>query len=113
VPDINYGNPFSFTQEFFDVICSGLTEFPLARAVAASNDCPGLFSPITLTNHADDGGGRKAGWERRVSAAERHNPNLIYRYLDPRRTANVHLADGGVSDNLGQRVAGSSRWPGV
>ena len=63
--DINYGNPFIFTQEFFDVLCSDLYQFPLARAVAASNGFPGLFSPVTLTNHAADCGGRRPGWERR------------------------------------------------
>ena len=31
---------------------------------------------------------------------------LIDRYLDPNKTRFVHLADGGVSDNLGLRVAG-------
>src|SRR4249920_943299 len=43
--DMNYGSPFMFTQEFFDVICSDLRQFPVARAVAASNGFPGLFSP--------------------------------------------------------------------
>jgi NTE family protein len=113
--DINYGNPFIFTQEVFDVICSDLTNFPLARAVAASNGFPGLFSPVTLTNRAEDCGGRKPGWERRVTATQRRDPlsrlgvqaNLIDRYLDPRRTRYVHLADGGISDNLSLRVAGS------
>jgi NTE family protein len=113
--DISYGAPFLFTQEGFDVICSDLSEFPLARAVAASNGFPGLFSPITLTNHAQDCAGRVPGWERRVSAEERRNPlsrigtqaQLTDRYLDPNRTKYVHLADGGISDNLGLRVAGS------
>jgi NTE family protein len=113
--DISYGAPFLFTQEGFDIICSDLSEFPLARAVAASNGFPGLFSPITLTNHAADCGGRVPGWERRVTAEERRNPlsrigtqaQLTDRYLDPNRTKYVHLADGGISDNLGLRVAGS------
>jgi NTE family protein len=113
--DINYGNPFIFTQEVFDVICSDLTNFPLARAVAASNGFPGLFSPVTLTNRAADCGGRIPGWERRVTVEQRRDPlsrlgaqaNLLDRYLDPRRTRYVHLADGGVSDNLGLRVAGA------
>jgi NTE family protein len=112
--DINYGNPFIFTQEFFDVLCSDLYQFPLARAVAASNGFPGLFSPVTLTNHAADCGGRRPGWERRVTEAERQDPlsrlgnqaNLLDRYLEPGRTKYVHLVDGGVSDNLGLRVAG-------
>jgi NTE family protein len=113
--DVNYGTPFMFTQEFFDLLCSDLEPFPLARAVAASNGFPGLFSPITLSNHAADCGGRKPGWERRVTEAERRDPlsrlgvqaAAIDRYLDPGRTRYVHLVDGGVSDNLGLRVAGS------
>jgi NTE family protein len=112
--DSNYGTPFLFTQEFFDVLCSDLEAFPVARAVAASNGFPGLFSPITLTNHAADCAGRKPGWERRVPEADRRNPlsrlgvqaAAIDRYLDPSRTRYVHLVDGGVSDNLGLRVAG-------
>jgi NTE family protein len=112
--DTNYGTPFLFTQEFFDVLCSDLEAFPVARAVAASNGFPGLFSPITLTNHAADCAGRKPGWDRRVSEADRRDPlsrlgvqaKAIDRYLDPNKTRYVHLVDGGVSDNLGLRVAG-------
>jgi NTE family protein len=112
--DINYGSPFMFTQEFFDVLCSDLQQFPIARAVAASNGFPGLFSPITLTNHAADCGGRQPGWLRRVPEADRRNPlsrlgvqaALLEKYLDPRQTRYAHLVDGGVADNLGLRVAG-------
>jgi NTE family protein len=49
-----------------------------------------------------------------VPEADLHNPlsrlgvqaKLIERYLDPSKTRYVHLVDGGVSDNLGLRVAG-------
>ena len=112
--DLNYGSPFIFTQEFFDIICSDLEEFPLARAVAASNGFPGLFSPVTLTNNAADCHGRKPGSLLRVTDEQRRDPlsrmgtaaNLLDRYLDPDRTKYIHLADGGISDNLGLRVAG-------
>src|SRR5205085_11450357 len=112
--DLNYGTPFVFSQEFFDVLCSDLDAFPIARAVAASNGFPGLFSSITLTNHAADCGGRRPGWLRRVPETDLHNPlsrlgvqaKLIERYLDLSKTRYVHLIDGGVSDNLGLRVAG-------
>ena len=112
--DLNYGTPFLFSQEFFDIICSDLESFPVARAVAASNGFPGLFSAVTLTNHAADCGGREPGWLRRVPEADLHNPlsrlgvqaRLIERYLDPSKTRYLHLVDGGVSDNLGLRVAG-------
>ena len=113
--DISYGNSFSFTQDFFDLICSDLSEFPVARAVAASSAFPGLFSPVTLTSHATDCGGRRPGWERRVSESERRDPlsrlgtqaSILDHYLDPTRTRYVHLADGGISDNLSLRVTGS------
>jgi NTE family protein len=112
--DISYGNAFSFTQETFDLICSDLSEFPIARAVAASNGFPGLFSPVTLTSHAADCGGRRPGWERRVGVSDRHDPlsslgrqaNILDQYLDPNRTSYVHLADGGIADNLALRIAG-------
>ena len=112
--DISYGNAFPFTQESFDLICSDLSEFPIARAVAASNGFPGLFSPVTLTSHTADCGGRRPGWERRVGESERRDPlsrlgmqaKVLDQYLDPTRTSYVHLADGGVSDNLALRVAG-------
>jgi len=83
--------------------------------VAASNGFPGLFSPVTLTNEAARCGGRRPGWERRVTGAQRLDPFSrvgaeavgVERYLDPNRTRYVHLSDGGVSDNLALRVVGS------
>jgi NTE family protein len=113
--DLSYGSPFLFTQESFDVICSDLSAFPLARAVAASNGFPGLFSAVTLTNHAADCEGRRPAWRQRIAESELEDPfsrlgvqaNTLDRYLDPQKTKYLHLADGGISDNLGLRVAGS------
>ena len=110
--DLAYGSPILFTQNTFDLICSDLSRFPVARAVAASNGFPGLFSPITLTSRAADCGGRKPGWLSRVTEAQLSDPlsrigmqaRLSERYLDPDRTRYVHLVDGGVSDNLALRA---------
>ena len=76
---------------------------------------PRSVSPVTLTNRAADCGGRRPGWERRITEAQRRDPlsrlgvqaNNLDRYLDPTRVTYVHLADGGISDNLALRVAGS------
>jgi NTE family protein len=114
--DIAYGSPFAFTQEIFDLICSDLDDLPIARAVAASNGFPGLLSPITLTNHAAACDGRRPGWLRRVTEAQRVDPmsrigneaRNADRYLDNDRTRYVHLVDGGVSDNLALRGAGTA-----
>ena len=113
--DISFGTPFLFTQDRFDLICSDLDDFPVARAVAASNGFPGLFSPVTLTNHAAACGGRRPGWLRRVTDAQRSDPRSrvanearsAERYLDSERTKYVHLVDGGVADNLAMRAAGA------
>jgi len=114
--DLSYGTPFLFTQETFDLICSDLDVFPVARAVAASNGFPGLFSPVTLTNRAAQCGGRKPAWLAQLTPAERADPLsrigvqaiAAERYLDARQTAYVHLVDGGVSDNLALRAGGSA-----
>lgn len=114
--DLSYGTPFLMTQDSFDLICSDLEPFPVARAVAASNGFPGLFSPVTLTNRAAQCGGRKPGWLTNFPESERHNPlsrlNVerisADRYLDPEQTKYLHLVDGGVSDNLAMRAVGSA-----
>jgi NTE family protein len=111
--DVSYGAPFLFTQENFDLICASMDSFPLARAVAASNGFPGLFSPVTLTSRTADCGGRKPGWLEHVTAAEVNDPLSRLgrqavsadRYLDPQQTSYLHLVDGGVSDNLALRAA--------
>ncbi len=107
---------FCSPRSTFDLICSELDDLPVARAVAASNGFPGLLSPITLTNHAAACDGRRPGWLRRVTEAQRVDPMSrvgneargAERYLDNDRTRYVHLIDGGVSDNLALRAAGAS-----
>ncbi len=107
--DFSFGTPFSFTAYNFDLICSEFGSFPLARAVAASNGFPVLFSPVTLQNHR--------GADCRVPVPDRPDPALIRanprtrrvaqtmeRYLDSERTPWIHLMDGGIADNLAMRA---------
>jgi predicted acylesterase/phospholipase RssA len=49
----DFGNeqPFTFTQNDFDLICSDVDAYPVRNAVAASAGFPILFTPIQLTNH--------------------------------------------------------------
>jgi NTE family protein len=109
--DIANGISFSFTQPYFDLICSDLTSFPVARAVAASNGFPVLFSPITLTSHTPDCRGVRpptaapAEWAETSDELSRRAllARTANRYLDPERTKYVHLLDGGISDNLALR----------
>ena len=48
--DLGIGNRFTFTQERFNLLCSDLGSFSVARAVAASSAVPVAFAPITLRN---------------------------------------------------------------
>jgi NTE family protein len=109
--DIANGIAFSFTQPTFDLICSDLSSFPVARAVAASNGFPVLFSPITLTSHTPDCRGVRpptaapAEWAATTDELSRRAllARIANRYLDPDRTKYVHLLDGGIADNLALR----------
>lgn len=106
--DLSYGTPFAFTPRTFDLICSNLATFPLARAVAASNGFPGVFTPITIENFRDpncrlppprDVGELAAAGDRR----SRMLAASYGRYLSTERTRWLHLMDGGISDNLAMR----------
>lgn len=106
--DVTHGSPFSFIQDQFDLICSDLTTYPLARAVAASNGFPVLFSPITLKNYAENCVGHPPRWITKWSddppvTREHEAARVATRYLDPQQTKYVHLLDGGISDNLAMR----------
>jgi NTE family protein len=109
--DIANGISFTFTQPTFDLICSDLLSFPVARAVAASNGFPVLFSPITLTSHTPDCRGVRpptaapAEWAETTDELSRRGllARIDNRYLDPERTKYVHLLDGGIADNLALR----------
>jgi NTE family protein len=109
--DIANGIPFSFTQPYFDLICSDLSTFPVARAVAASNGFPVLFSPITLISYNQRCQAKRpptaapAAWADTPDELSRHAllARTANRYLDPERTQYVHLLDGGISDNLALR----------
>jgi NTE family protein len=109
--DIVGGTAFPFNQNSFDLLCSDLGSFPVARAVAASAAFPVLFSPITLISHSSgcqahpppnappNDGGNGAGTLSRESVLAAN----AARQMDPERTRYVHLMDGGIADNLGLR----------
>lgn len=110
--DISYGVPFTFNQFSFDLLCADLPSFPVARAVAASNGFPVLFTPITLANHAERCGGVPPLVQEfgRIAEARPYSREaLYYRQIsalaDPKRTKYVHLMDGGITDNLALRNA--------
>ena len=108
--DMSYGTRIGFTQDAFDLICSDLSPFPVARAAAASSAVPMVLSPITLRNYAGTCGYKiPEGFEEMLkgrAVSERHFylVNNLSVYLDSKKKRYIHLVDGGVSDNLGLRA---------
>ncbi len=108
--DLSTGNPFRFNQDQFDFLCSDLSSFPVARAVAASSAIPILFQPVLLRNYSGTCGFEKPLWLKQ--ALKRSRPSSVRRwrsarimasYLDKELRPYVHLVDGGISDNLAIR----------
>jgi NTE family protein len=110
--DLTEGTIFPFMQEYFDFICSDLTDYPVARATAASSAVPVVLSPITLKNYRNE---RDCGYmpkgihkvlkERDKSRRYYQALHVSQYLLEPEKKRYVHLVDGGISDNLGLRMA--------
>jgi NTE family protein len=107
--DMTLGARFEFTQDQFDLLCSNLSEVPVARAVAASSAFPVLLSPLTLKNYAGTCDFQEPEWvtnamDDRDIAARRFNEAVQTRsYLDMAKRPYLHLLDGGIADNIGLR----------
>jgi len=108
--DLSTGNPFHFVQDQFDFICSDLTGFPVARAVAASAGLPPYFPPLVLDNYSGSCGFRMPAWlrqsldEGRTSFDRRSvGARILASYLNPSVRPYIHLIDGGYSDYFGIR----------
>jgi NTE family protein len=108
--DLAYGVRFSFVQEYFDLLCSDLASFPVARAVAASSAVPVMFSPVVVQNHSgchkDD-----TTWLANVNARAEDNEELatltfgLETFADKEQREFIHFVDGGITDNTGLRAA--------
>lgn len=108
--EMTLGTRFQFTQNYADIICTDLSELPVARAVAASSAVPLLFSPITIVNRAGECGWQQPAWATAALASENRSSRLYnlasnITELDNREEhPYLHLFDGGLADNLGLRA---------
>ncbi len=107
--DLGYGVRFSFIQEYFNLLCSDIASFPVARAVTASSAVPVLFYPVVVKNYQHCKS-KKPDW---MAAAERRAENDqelslivegIQSYYNKDRRKYAHFVDGGITDNLGLRA---------
>jgi NTE family protein len=107
--DLGHGVRFSFIQEYFNILCSDLTSFPVARAVTASSAVPIVFNPVVVENY--EGCGSEApDWLVAISEKGHTDPDLaelsrgLSTYYDRDRRKYIHFVDGGITDNLGLRA---------
>jgi NTE family protein len=107
--DVTTGARFSYTQDYFDVICGDLSKVTLGRAVATSTALPPLLTPITLENRSTTCGWKPPAWQAAAEAAvgKSETPGrallrarALQAYANPDRPY-IHLFDGGLSENLG------------
>jgi len=111
--DLGRGVRISFLQEYFNLLCSDLSSFSVARAVTASSAVPFLFSPVVLENyHTCD------KQSKTIQIAEANALNKLQllesvqglkSYFSDNNNEDesrhyVHLVDGGITDNLGLRA---------
>jgi NTE family protein len=107
--DLAIGARFEFTQDQFDLLQSDLSQFRLARAVAASSAFPPYLGPVILKNYSAESAAPEPEWIRSVLAdptASSRLKNLALQessYVDGDRRKFIHLVDGGIADNLGLR----------
>jgi len=107
--DLGHGVRFTFAQEYFNLLCSDLSSFPLARAVTASSAVPVIFDPVVVENYA---GCDKGVPPWLVAARERQPADANLRmvvaddasYSDKADHRYAHFVDGGITDNLGLRA---------
>jgi NTE family protein len=107
--DLSSGARFTFVQDYFNLLCSDLTSFPLARAVTASSAVPVVFDPVVVQNF----GGCARSLPPWLEAARQHdndNPNLAMIVHGDTAFENrvahkyAQFVDGGITDNLGLRA---------
>jgi NTE family protein len=107
--DLAHGVRFSFIQDYFNLLCSDLSNFPVARAVTASSAVPLVFLPVVLENYPECDTSNLQ-W---LSAARKRagsDPQLdqmvggIESLLDKDKRRYIHMVDGAITDNLGLRA---------
>ena len=107
--DLGIGARFPFTQERFNMLCSDVGTFKVARAVAASSAVPVAFAPIALKNY-DSCSYTGPDWLDSGNEHIKDNPRLAalieadVSYQNKEQRPYIHLVDGGITDNLGIRA---------
>lgn len=108
--DLAYGVRFSFIQEYFDLLCSDLSAFPVADAVTASSAVPVVFNPVVVENLSGCGDEPFERIRQVRQRAPRQDDELdmlvagLESYANKDQRKYIHFVDGGITDNIGLRA---------
>ena len=109
--DLATGSRILFAPSNFDVLCTDLSSFRLARAAAASSAVPVVLSPLTINNYGGQCGKHLPRWfapflntpnPPRPAARTLERIHELQGFMHGGEPY-LHLVDGGISDNLGLR----------
>jgi len=106
--DLSKGVRFSFMQEYFNLLCSNLSNFSVSRAVTASSAVPLLFNPVVVKNY-EGCLDQNPAWLTAARQRAETDPELdlvvkgLESYFDKEGHKYAHFVDGGITDNLGLR----------
>lgn len=106
--DLNSGESFLFKQEYFNLLCSDLSQVKVARAVASSSAVPVAFAPVVFKNYSHCAY-KTPEWLSNYLANDPDNrtkqvADNLKNYLNKDKIQYLHLVDGGIADNLGIRA---------
>ncbi len=107
--DLGYGVRFSFVQDYFNLLCSDISKYPVVREVTASSAVPVLFNPVVVENYQDYKKGKPA-WLVAAEKRSAGDPEMtltregLNTYFRKDRRKCAHFVDGGITDNLGLRA---------
>jgi NTE family protein len=111
--DLYHRVPFPFLPALFVVLCSDLTRYPVADAVAASMAVPMVFAPIVIrTYHEGCPPPPREVENLRVKGETSQAIAAIFRAISAYRDPNVNyikLADGGLTDNYAVSLLTTAR----
>jgi NTE family protein len=112
--DLSTGEAFAFVQHDFSSICTNLNAMPISVGMTASAAIPFLLTDVELRNRNSECANEVKSevlpayfFDARDAVAKRYKYNLRHAFDDtapnPQRPRPVfiHLADGGLVDNLG------------
>ncbi len=94
---------FPFIPAAFATLCSDLSSYPLASAVAASMAVPVVFSPVVLQSYPGRCAAEPDNWADRVPARSSRTVSAIARAIESYQKPPVKyakLVDGGLTDNF-------------